>query len=107
MEKSYRSEGFLGEFCENNEGWSQPSYNTTDLAYLPYTVAEQNNFYNSNVQQNQNIGNWGFNHCLSETFSHGEQFGIQDTYVFHDDFVEIAKLQLKRERNRIASNKCR
>ena len=107
METSYHSKGYFAEFFENH-GWTQQSFNATDMAYLPHTVAEQNNFYsNVHIQQNQNVGHWGFSQCSNEAFSPADQFGIQDTYVFHDESVEIAKLELKRERNRIASNKCR
>ena len=73
MEASYGNERFPGEYCVSSQGWNQPNYNTSDLAYLPYSVVEQNDVFNnsSHIQQNQYINNWGYGAQFSsfETFS--------------------------------------
>ena len=118
METTYGSNAYLSEFfippgsSQNNYVSENEQMNTgcryTDQAFLPFTVIEQNGYLKSQHQQQyQYTGNMGLEHPQFESFPQYGEFENQYLCQFNDESIDATRLQLIRERNRIASNKCR
>ena len=81
----------------------------TDPPYLPFTVIERRG--NIDIQQQQrhqqySLSNY-YEYYQTDAFSqYGQSYNVAFN-LFDDKQLETERLQLKRERKRIASNKCR
>ena len=79
-----------------------------DPSYLPFTVVERSGNLDVQRQQQQQYSfSYNFEHYQTNAFCHYGQSDNGAFNLFDDKQLEIERLQLKRERNRIASNKCR
>ena len=119
MDQLYGNNEYLSEFnsyaISNNaqtNNYSQQDKNCSthlDPSYLPFTVVERSG--NIDIQQQQQQQQYSlsnnYEYYQSDAFSQYGQSYNGAFNLFDDKQLETERLQLKRERNRIASNKCR